>query len=174
MAYCRWSTDNANCDLYVYEMAIHDRNDPYRTAFALHVSERRLVREDDDSLDSYESAAEIADRKEPGDNTMPYWMNHADHPERASHAGGVYEFATTRELVDFAASLERIGFHGPSFGWDRFLDEYPQTWMCKCGRGPVVCVNGHPRYRDEDPLCVDCCEDARPTHGCPEQDDVEW
>ena len=130
--------------------------------------------EDTSGPGDYSAAADSADKKPVDDRTPPYWMYHAEYSERAPYADRIYEFDTPRELVDFAEKLEGVGFDGPSFGWDTFLEEYPHIWMCGCGRGPVVCVNGHPRYRDEDPLCVACCEEARPTHGCPDQDDVRW
>ena len=147
-------------------MAINRRENPDKHVWCVMVTERRLVW---DRTGDFLDAAGAADGKQPGDTSRPYWMEYSDNPAMAPHAGGRYYFEDQHELVSFAGEFEDLGYKGPSFGWERFLEKGPYVWMCHCGRGVVVCVNGHPRYKNENSLCLKCCDEGRSAgFGCPE------
>ena len=139
MAWCRWSTDSYNCDLYVYEKS---------EGHALHVARSRLIWDEpfpkpsllelsDVDRDgragwaekhrqwtaAYSKAAEEAQSNRSGTNgdRRPCWLDHGAVPGRLEHAGRSYMFATAEELVGFARRLEYLGFNGPSCGWEGYV-----------------------------------------------------
>lgn len=104
MSYCRWSTDDFQCDLYVWE----DANGGWRIA----VAARRTVFDEPLPPPVPSSSANIVEEciaRHQLVGTLPYHHEDLDLP----HAGETFEEPTASAAADRVAALRVLGYRCP-------------------------------------------------------------
>ena len=117
MAYCRWSSDDFTCDVYVYE----DVNG----GFTCHIAESRYVGDIPKvgpiprPFTEDEGRAWIAARK-----AQSAWLSDAAHcPIELPHAGDTIRTETAEEMADELVRLKGLGYHVSSYAIDALREE---------------------------------------------------
>ena len=105
MSYCRWSTDDHMCDLYVY--------DSCSGGIAIHISANRLVYKDD--LPEPESYLDIdafmARHKKVGQMIDAADRVKIDLP----YAGESWDGLSNEDAIEFLIELRQLGYRFPEY-----------------------------------------------------------
>lgn len=108
MSYCRWSSDDFKCDLYVYECVDE--------TWTIHVAGRRVVetvppiRWPTNPEDTDQVADFIADHR--ARNAFMDTVTHV--PIGLPHDGETFKLASPGDCADKCAELIALGYHAPS------------------------------------------------------------
>lgn len=124
MSYCRWSSDDWQCDVYVYE----DVGGWWQTYVA---GRKRRLREgvefpppvDSGAFDEWFARSRVVDAILHDANEGALW-DWVDLPE--PHAGASYQDATPGECADRLEMLRAVGLHVPQYAIDALREEADQ------------------------------------------------
>ncbi len=109
MSYCRWSSDDYNCDLYIYE-SVGD-------FWALHIASSRYIIKP--------KVGEYNDREELYKDSN---FEKIDLP----HAGGNFEFGSPGECADFCEELKKLGYCFPDYVIPSLREEQEEMDKGEC------------------------------------------
>ena len=115
MSFCRWSSDNFDCDVYVYEHC--------DGGFPIHLASCRLVGVEAcpklDTSEPYDPEAFLASYQ-----AQHAWIADAERaPIGLPHDGETWWAATAGECADKLEELRRIGYHVPQYAIDDLRHE---------------------------------------------------
>lgn len=115
MSYCRWSSDDWQCDLYVYEGG---------SSFVTHVAGNRVVG------DIPKTPRPTQDNREAFIAAHQAQMAFMDGCQRAPillpHAGASFSDATPGECADRLEMLRALGYKVPQYAIDELREEQAQ------------------------------------------------
>lgn len=130
MSYCRWSTDDFACDLYIYE-SVYD-------CWTIHVAGGRHV----GPLPPVPSLKELCDRAVTGEEyaaaskVRRAWMDkHGTVPIDLPHAGETFDLATPGECADKVEELAALGYCVPDYVVPTLREEQAALSAHPGGRG---------------------------------------
>jgi hypothetical protein len=131
MSYCRWSSDDFKCDLYIYEHV--------GGFWALHVAGRRHVHTPpptyeypeehkkyfDESKKYFDESKKSFSLTKEGSEAWLKWEeeNNSLVDIDLPHAGETFELSSPGEAADKAEELRALGYHVPQYAIDRLREE---------------------------------------------------
>jgi len=108
MSYCRWSSSNWSCDLYVYEDA--------HGGWTIHVAGNRVVGEVPKVEWPVDQSPEAVARFGEGHRAQMAFLETAERePILLPFAGKTFNLPTAAACADKIEALVRLGYHVPAY-----------------------------------------------------------
>lgn len=114
MSFCRWSSDDFQCDVYVYEADY---------GFVIHVANNKVI---------FQTPLPAVVEYDP-DNFQPWFERHAKvsemvrdadkEPITLPHAGETFTLDTANECADKLEYLSSLGYNVPSYAISSLREE---------------------------------------------------
>lgn len=108
MSYCRWSSCNFGCDLYVYEDT--------GGGWTIHVAGNRVVGKVPETVWPVDESPEARDRFVTTHNVQMEFLATAQRePIPLPHAGATFNLPTARACAEKVEELAALGYRVPSY-----------------------------------------------------------
>ena len=114
MSYCRWSSDDWLCDVYVYLST-----DDY---YYIHVADKRVVYPE--PLPAEPTNGDVLDELQRDQAVMMLYSRSPKVDIGLPFDGETFVLRTAKECVDCLTSLKDLGYNVPQYAIDRLLEEH--------------------------------------------------